>query len=51
MDQNIKGDVTILAMYPTNHTTNLTESIILKPEPQINCDDKTAFVVCLGKPT
>ena len=49
MEQNIKGEVSILAMFPTNHTTNLTESIIVKAEPQTNCD-KTAFVVCQGKP-
>ena len=51
IEQNIKGNVSILAMYPTNHTTNLTESIIVKAEPQTICDDKPAFVVCQGKRT
>ena len=54
IDQNISGTVTILAMNPTKHTTNLTESIIVEnenpiPRRKVPCSNETAVVVCSGK--
>ena len=49
IDQDGEGEVTVLAMYPTRHTTNLTGSIIVENDRGIYCNGKPAAVVCSGK--
>ena len=55
---NMEGKVTILAMYLTKHTTNLTDSVIVENEDmdpyagiyfRPACSNKPAVVVCSGK--
>ena len=44
---NMEGTVSILAMYPSKHTTNLTDSVIMKKDKDTVCDD-IPTVVCSG---
>ena len=56
IDQDGEGEVTVLAMYPSRHTTNLTGSITVENKPVevgslgsfTPCSTKPAVVVCSG---